>query len=172
MLDRYTWRHDSILRELFNQLESTDDEYQIYIDIEGLNIAGGTIHPNITPTTQRPDLIIVWPTSKQIAIVELTIPFELNATKAHKRKQERYEKLVRDIETVGFKVYFYAIEIGCRGHITKDNTNRIKSLFKRCKRPLNSTLVTLSKYAIISSFTIFYSRHERHWVNPDLLSLT
>ena len=143
----------------------------MYADLAGLNIASGTIPPNVQPTTQRPDLVIVWPTVKEIAIIELTIPFEMNVDQAHERKNKRYESLVRDIENNGFKVHFYAIEIGCRGHITKNNVKRIKDIFRLCKISVSNVLSTLSRLTIISSFTIFYSRHERQWVNPELLDI-
>ena len=58
-----------------------------------MNIAGGTIPPNVIPTIQRPDMVIVWSTLKQIVILELTVPFEMNIAQAHKTKQDRSEKL-------------------------------------------------------------------------------
>ena len=83
----------------------------IYADLEGHSIAGGTIPPHILTTSQRPDC----EESKDIVIVELTVPFETNLEEAHRRKVDKYSSLVQDIQERGYTVSLYAVEVGVRG---------------------------------------------------------
>ena len=106
--------------------------YNMYCDIGGQTIAGGTIPPHILVTNQRPDLVVVWDDPKQILVMELTVPFESNISDAHKRKIERYEKLIRDLGEVGYNVTYEAIEVGQRGLVDKENKTRIKRILGKC----------------------------------------
>ena len=60
MLERYEWRHNGVLTYLFQELKDKKPETaEIYADLEGAKISGGTIPPNIVTTAQRPDLVII-----------------------------------------------------------------------------------------------------------------
>ena len=81
MLDqgRYTWRHNSVLRIILDTLQDVISTFswKIYCNLkEASKIAGTTIPPDILPTQQRPDLVLINPASKSIIIIELTIPYE------------------------------------------------------------------------------------------------
>ena len=79
------------------------------------------------PTTQISDIGFI--RDRSIVIVELTVPFELNLTSSHDKKNvDRYSSLVRYIKDKTYQVYFYAIEIGSRGDVDKDNAGRIKKI--------------------------------------------
>ena len=138
---------------------------QMYTDLEGYSIAGGTIPPHILTTSQRPDLVIINEESKELTMVELTIPFETNLEAAHNRKVEKYNCLVHDIQEKGYTVSFYAVEVGVRGLVNRDNKQRIKQILKQSNSQIRPTEVfqTVSKCAILSSFTIFYARKEQSW---------
>ena len=69
--------------------------------------------------------------NKEIILIELSVPFEINIQDTHKRKLERYEKLINDLKGNGFKVFYYAIEVGSRGYIDKENVFRLKFLFRK-----------------------------------------
>ena len=164
-LDRYEWRHNNILRYMHKTFFENMVNGNMYSDLEGHSVAGGTIPPHILTTNLRPDLVIVREEDKQISIIELTVPFETNVENAHQRKVEKYSSLVRDIQDNGYTVSFYAIEIGVRGLVDRNNKRHLKRILKTCNsniRP-NEFFQTLSKLAILSSFTIFYSRKERAW---------
>ena len=60
-------------------------------------------------------------------IMELSVPFGLDTDKAHQYKTDKYSALVTDIENYGYQVELLAIEIGSRGFLSKDNTQRLKS---------------------------------------------
>ena len=96
-------------------------------------------------------------------MVELTIPLETNLEAAHSRKVEKYNCLVHDIQEKGYTVSFYAVEVGVRGLVNRDNKQRIKQILKQSNSQIRPTEVfqTVSKFAILSSFTIFYARKEQ-----------
>ena len=65
--------------------------------------------------------MIVSEESKDIVIVELTVPFETNLEESHRRKVDKYSSLVQDIQERDYTVSLYAVEVGVRGLLSRDN---------------------------------------------------
>ena len=63
---------------------------------------------------------------KELTVIELTVPFELNIEKAHSLKTNKYSPLISDIESNNVKTKFVSLEIGSRGYI--DNENNMPTL--------------------------------------------
>ena len=85
---RYTWRHDSVLNRIQEIVSKTQDS-----NVEVFCDAGGrpwTIPPDILPTSDRPDLVILKRETNTILIFELTVPYELNIKKDHQYKCHKY----------------------------------------------------------------------------------
>ena len=87
---RYTWQHNSILQHLVLALgsaySSLNSAPQIYADLPGyLSSTDSTIPSHTLPSSQRPDLVLLFP-NKKIYIIGLTIPFESNLDNAHTKK--------------------------------------------------------------------------------------
>ena len=59
---------------------------QIFSDMPGFTTTGGTLPVNIIVSKLRPDIVIVNTKKKFVHLVELTVPFEHNISKAHERK--------------------------------------------------------------------------------------
>ena len=173
-LDRFTWRHNNVLMAIYRTIKETSaGNFNLYLDLEGYSVAGGTIPPHILVTSQRPDLVVVWEDMKKILLVELTVPFETNVQDAHDRKCERYKDLLSDLRETEYSVFYEAIEIGARGHVSKENKTRLKIIIDMCKcdiRPRNF-ISDISKHALLSSFVIFYSRKDQHWEKVQYLKL-
>jgi len=110
---------------------------------------------------------------EKLVIIELTVPFELGIDKAHSFKCNKYAPLVSDIESSGYQVELIAIEIGSRGYISPDNIKRAKAIHKMCNKPVSfkNFRNNLSKLAIVSSFSVFYAKHEPTWMNPPFLEM-
>jgi hypothetical protein len=73
----------------------------------------------ILVTNKRPD-IVVWSKSKKAVImIELTIACEERIESAFERKRSKYEELLRDCVTAGWKAWLFPIEVGCRGFVGK-----------------------------------------------------
>ena len=142
MFDRYAWRHNNILYHLVKSLAS--QEVTIYSDLENSGIAGGTVPPDIMPTELKPDIVIIWKDTKQVAIIELTVPFESNIDNANKRKTEKYSCLDDYIKSAGYKVYFWVLEVGSRGYISKVNMASLKNTTKLLKSSEQGSKLSVS----------------------------
>ncbi len=167
LLERYTWRHNSILNFIIN-IVSCNDHEAIYSDLAGMMTGCSTVPVDITVTAQKPDLVIVNRHDKTVTILELSVPFELNIESTHQRKINRYQNLILDIESEGYHVKYYALEIGSRGYISPENIQRLKSFVKKhvSNFKFNSVKDSICKIALVSSFVIYHSKFEKDWINP------
>ena len=99
-----------------------------------------------------------------VHLVELTVPFETNISKAHDRKHKKYLDLVSDIEDNGFTCDLTCYEVGSRGLITTDNVGHIGKVFSFVgAKPKKAFMRELSKLALLSSYTIWNARQEPAW---------
>ena len=101
------------------------------------------------------------------------MPYEPNINATHDYKHSKYQSLISDIESNGFIVEYYPIEIGARGYINKDNSIRLKKIHKSTgiNTPYKQLQNNLSKLAIISSFVIFHAKTEPTLINPPPLKM-
>ncbi len=78
-LERFTWRHDSILNFLATNLQTVKDSC-LYVDLPGYKrpsiVTGDTCRPDLLPSTS----------SRCLYIIELTVGFESNLQKNVERK--------------------------------------------------------------------------------------
>ena len=70
-------------------------------------------------TSKRPDLVLWSTVTKEVHLVELTVPHEDNISEAHERKERRYDKLVEECEDAGWKTLQFSVEVGCRGFVAE-----------------------------------------------------
>ena len=129
---RYTYRHNNILsvllKALTNSYSKSPEPFKIYSDIEGRHaLGGGTIPPDILPTSEKPDIVIITPS--EITIIELSVPFESNIKIRHEFKCTKYAMLISDLKQTDRVVRFYALEVGSRGYISNDNKDSLKDIF-------------------------------------------
>ena len=149
--------------------EELDDTYKVFADLPEI----GTIPPNIIPTSQRPDIVILSQTKREIKIVELSVPFEMNIETRHVQKCNKYAPLVNDIVNQGYNCQLICLEGGSRGYISKGNKTRLKTLLTKMKmgRQFRTTMHQISKLAVISSYSIFCAKDEPTWMNVSTLSI-
>ena len=167
MLERYEWRHNSVLAYLYQvMMESKPAGIDIYVDIEGAKVNGGTVPPDIMVTPQRPDMVIVNRnvTPPSVSLAELTCPFTRNIEAANSRKRARYEFLTSDIEEAGFKCNNMPFEIGSRGHVTRNNRITLAELchMTGVRKP-QQVIRNCSKIVLLGSYTIFNARNSHDW---------
>ena len=114
-----------------NRLKDVSDQsWSFYCDLVGVKkVAGTTIPPDILPTQQRSDLVLVNESSKSIIIIELTVPFEQNIRKAHERKFDKYAGLTSDLQGQSYDTKVFFVEVGSRGLITDSNACSFQSIF-------------------------------------------
>ena len=170
---RYDWRHDSIVKLLATRiLEGKPASLDIYADIQGYKTNGGTIPANILCTLERPDIVFVEKTSKQIVLLELTCSFESNIETANSRKKLKYQDLKTDLEAQHYTVTLIPFEVGSRGQVTKRNRTALENIFRtnRIKLKTGQLFKDMSKIALLCSFSIFHAREQPTWQSPPYLS--
>ncbi|XP_049897834.1 uncharacterized protein LOC126388657 [Epinephelus moara] len=72
---------------------------------------------NIAVTTLRPDMVLVSETTKQVVLLELTVPWEDRMEEAFERKRAKFEELAGECRSRGWRARCNPIEVGCRGFV-------------------------------------------------------
>ena len=107
-----------------------------------------TIPPDILPTSDRPDLVVINRVKKSISIFELTVPYEANIRRNHQYKCHKYIPLILILQKLDFNVKYFSVEIGNRGFISRDNSNRLYAFLncgtKKCPTKTSRALKCLS----------------------------
>ena len=92
-------------------LLSTAQDWQWRVDI-GNRLK---VPEQIATTILRSDLILWSTETKQVLLIELTVPWEENIEVACERKLEKYQELVEQCKVNKWRTACYPIEVGCRG---------------------------------------------------------
>ena len=114
----------------------------------------------IVNTALRPDVVIYSETIRRVIMIELTCGNEENFEDQRVRKLRRYEQLLVEIETAGWKGDLFTVEVGCRGFY-HDTLPRI---FNFLNIPRAKKKRALNKAAVVSlkgSYTIWLSRYNK-----------
>ena len=170
---RYTWRHNSVLNHIASTIvQNKPPNLEVFSDIAGQDINGGTIPPDILTTQFRPDLVLLNRQQKTICLLELTCSFERNAEAAFIRKSMKYATLKSDLEDKGFKCFLVPFEVGSRGHIRKSTKSNIFNIFSTMRISANSNhcVKNMSKISLLSSYTIFHAYTQPTWRDPPFLT--
>ena len=166
---RYTFRHNNIIRYIVKFLvDNSNGAIEVFSDIKGYTINDGTIPSAIIPTQEKPDIYVVKSVKRHMTIIELTVPFETNISKARQRKLDRYAALVADINKTKYNVDLICLEVGSRGLINKDNKSQIRQIASLVgEKRTRSLWRDISRIALLSSYAIFNARHESKWVDYE-----
>ena len=163
-LDRYTWRHDSVLNSLVHKLTRSNKVMEIYVDVSQLNMYKC---PSEIFDNQRPDLVLKL--NQRIIVIELTICFETNTEKSRSYKQGRYKQL-RDnltIQCESFEVIF--LEFTTLGFISSLANAPFRKLLQELEINYDRTVYKCMETAIRASYFIF-CRRNKIWNEPQLLN--
>ena len=170
---RYTWRHNTVLNHITNfVLQNKPEDLEVYSDISGLDVNGGTIPPDVLVTQSRPDLVLLNRNEKTICLLELTCSFERNAEAANLRKSLRYTTLKNDLEDSGYKCLLVPFEVGSRGYISRATKSNIFNIFLTMKisaKPFHC-VKNMAKLSLLSSYTIFHAYTQPTWRDPPFLT--
>nr|XP_055028991.1 uncharacterized protein LOC129418090 [Misgurnus anguillicaudatus]XP_055035306.1 uncharacterized protein LOC129423146 [Misgurnus anguillicaudatus] len=74
---------------------------------------------HIARTSQRPDLVLTSDSTKQVVLMELTVPWEDRMEEAFERKKAKYLELVQACRESGWRARCEPIEVGCRGFLSQ-----------------------------------------------------
>ena len=161
-LDRYTWRHDSVLNYIATFLKRFARE--LYADIT--NFSSPSI---ITGEEMRPDLLIILDRSKMF-VVELTIGFESNIAKNEVRKRNKYKNLTQSLKSSYDQVKYIDLSLGACGIIGK-GSKPFFDLLEELKIPDNEKHFLTKRIINICIRTTYYvfCMRNKEWSNPELL---
>ena len=163
-LDRFTWRHNSILNFIANALESVD-ETTLFADLRGFR------SPSIlTGETYRPDLLFSCPNGT-LYVVELTVGYESNLHNNAKRKEAKYRELVSQLHETYNQVKFVNLSMSSLG-IFAQECSAFLDMLKNVGFDDNQRLYCVRKMitiAIRTTYYIFCCRN-KEWDNPELLA--
>jgi len=86
-------------------------------DWELLADLGGQLRfpQEISSTTSRPGIVLWSKSSRQVVMVELTVPWEERMEEANERKRTMYQQLVQECRDNRWRVWCLPVEVGCRG---------------------------------------------------------
>ena len=120
------------------------------------------IPPSVCITDMRPDIIIVSAATRQMAIVELTVPTEERIEIAGESKRLKYEKIVHEGKQNGWRVRCWAVEVGCRGFPAVSMSGFLKDLgyTGRERRKIVERLGSLAESA---SRSLWKASHYKEW---------
>ena len=117
----------------------------------------------IVQTTLRPD-IVIWSTkSRQLIMIELTVPWEENIEMANERKRLKYDELTQSCEAARWKTWCLPIEVGCRGFIGNSIWAMCKILGIGGKNRKSIRKLCEEKSERASNW-IWIKRNDREWV--------
>ena len=70
---------------------------------------------HVTSSRLRPDIVLFSDSTKQVVLLELTVPWEEHMEEAFERKLGKYQDLLDNCRVNGWRTYCFPVEIGCRG---------------------------------------------------------
>ena len=95
------------------------------------------IPEHIMLTRLKPDLILTSNSTKQMIVMELTVPLEERVELSAEMKKSKYEELISESAKSRWKTTIYTVEVGCRGFAANSLSNFLKDLGYRGKEKTN-----------------------------------
>ena len=163
---RYTWRHNSVLKNLVEYLSSVKKDLSFYADVDGFE------NPSIIAGLEvRPDMIIVNSTIRAIYVIELTIGFETNITKNCTRKTLHYKEFCNALKQRYDTVEYFNLSMGAIGVFgleCKKIYDFLDNVLGLDVSQRSFIVRKLCRVCIRSTYYLFCMR-DRKWNNPELL---
>ena len=165
---RYTWRHDSILKNLADYLRLKEN-LCMHADLERYSSTSV-----ITGDDLRPDIVII--KGKLLYILELTVGFETNISKNAERKEQKYADLIENLQgrreqNKYEKVLFVNLSLGALGIIGKESHN-LKTMLQELglsKSEEDYIVKKLINVCIRCKYFLFCKK-DSNWPETELLS--
>ena len=128
------------------------------MDIEGRL----KIPAEVAVTNLRPDITITSMKTKQMAIIELTVPTEERIEISGEIKRSKYEILVSEGRKNGWRMRCWAVEVGCRGFPAVSMSRLLKDVgfAGRERRKMMEKLGSIAEEA---SRSLWKASHFKNW---------
>ena len=170
VLNRYTWRHNSIIQTFCNNLLKTACyNFRLYTDIEGFENPATLFKSRqqcLTTTGPqqndllhrvRPDTAIE--TRDTLTVIEFTYPYENNATKSREYKETRYKEIKSDLLTPSSNFQLIFLEVTSLGFVTK-TIKTFRNFLKSININERYLIEKLQEKAIRCSYFIYCCRNK------------
>ena len=163
-LNRFTWRHDSILNFIANNILLQNFQ-NIFADLPGFS------NPSIiTGDKHRPDFLLMTK-DNYLYILELTVGYETNLRNNIERKQSKYAALIQDQMNHFKTVKFVNLSVSALCVFDQESSPFIEMLKKLNVDNNHQKYVRkIINIAIKSTYYIFCCR-DKEWSNPDLMTI-
>ena len=116
----------------------------------------------VAETDLRPDIIVLSTETKQMAIIELTVPTEERVEIAGELKRSKYEILSSEGMKNGWRVKCWAVEVGCRGFPAVSMSRLFKELGMKGSERKKVT-EKLGNIAEEASRSLWKASHHKNW---------
>ena len=117
---------------------------------------------DVAATDLRPDIIITSHKSKQMYIIELTVPTEERIEVSGELKRTKYEVLISEGRRNGWRVRCWAVEVGCRGFPAVSMSTLLREIGLAGKER-KKVMEKLGSVAEEASRTIWRASHHKNW---------
>ena len=165
-LNRFTWRHDSILKVLAKTFQAVRN-CTLLVDLPGFESPS-----TVTGDEYRPDLLLTT-SDKRLYIIELTVGHESNLAKNVNRKKAKYKDLIRQLGDKNFStVKFVNLSMSSLGVFDKECHTLLEMLkdLRLDKRHQQYCIKKMISTAIRSTYYIFCCRN-KEWSTPELMNV-
>ena len=141
---------------LYRSILDSSRDWEMSIDLE----RRVKVPPEVAITNMRPDIIITSKSSKQMIMVELTVPTEERIEISGELKRSKYNPIVEEGKQNGWGVSIWPVEVGCRGFPANSMASLIRALGYTGKQK-KTALRKIGEKAEEASRSIWY------WSNFD-----
>ena len=86
------------------------------------------IPSSITITDLRPDMVLISESTRQLGIIELTVPNENRIEVSGELKKAKYAPIAEEGTKKGWRVRMWAVEVGCRGFPARSLTVLLRDM--------------------------------------------
>ena len=164
-LERYTWRHDSVLKLIVGKIARHDSQNVIEIFVD-LAITGYKCTSELFESS-RPDIVVI--NGGKLTVIELTVCFDTNTEKSRQYKKTRYQNLKSEllVQCEVFEILY--LEITTLGFISKESFQPFIKFLREIGTNEERTIVKSMETVIRATYFIF-CRRNKQWDNPELLN--
>ncbi|XP_038131552.1 uncharacterized protein LOC119776958 [Cyprinodon tularosa] len=144
-------------------------DWQLHVDI-GRQLK---FPEHIVRTLLRPDLVLTSDSTKQVVLLELTVPWEDRMEEAHERKRAKYLELIEACRCRGWRARCEPIEVGCRGFLSQTVHRAFRLLGirglleRRATRNISEAAEKASRWLWIKRGDAWSSALLEHKLGPD-----
>ena len=143
-------------KETVEEVLRCGEEWEVAADLKGCE----RFFP--IPTSKKPDLVLWSTEERKVHLIELTVPHEDNIEKAHERKEQRYEELVKECEEAGWQAKHFPVEVGCRGFVAV-STRKWLGTAGLGPRKVAETVKLMQETVEKASHWIWLKRNDNTW---------